>query len=143
MEQLMTNIRHQIEQWTSPPSSVTAPDEPWQRAVSSRELRRGYRFDRTAGFWLGGIVVGVGGCILGSFMSHGHPVGEAMSVLWWGIYLGCFGASIGALLGLWAEPGPASPSQWSDGADMPQAWRKAWSSESAAGKPSAEQTRAA
>jgi len=58
---------------------------------------------RTAGFWLGGIVLGVGGCILGGCMPYSHPVGVTVSVLWWGLFFGCFGASIGAALGLWAE----------------------------------------
>src|SRR5262245_35931161 len=57
-----------------------------------------------------GAFLGVGGCILGSCMPYRHPVAVALSVLWWGIYLGCFGASVGALLGMWAEPTPAPPS---------------------------------
>jgi hypothetical protein len=52
-------------------------------------------------------------------MPYRHPVAVTISVLWWGIYFGCFGASIGALLGLWAEQTPAPPSQRSDGAGKP------------------------
>ena len=77
-------------------------------------LRR--RFHRSVGFWLGGALLGVGGCILGIGMPYRHPVGVTISALWWGIYLGCFGASIGALLGLWAEQVSAPPSPPSDGA---------------------------
>ena len=77
-------------------------------------LRR--RFDRTIGFWLGGALLGVGGCILGICLPYRHPVAVTLSVLWWGIYLGCFGASIGALLGLWAEQMPAPPAPSDDGA---------------------------
>jgi hypothetical protein len=69
------------------------------------------RFDRIVGFWLGGALLGIGGCILGGFMPYSHPVAVTISVLWWGIYLGCLGASIGALLGSWAEPHYASPSR--------------------------------
>jgi hypothetical protein len=36
-------------------------------------------------------------------MPYRHPVAVAANVLWWGIFLGCLGASIGALLGLWKE----------------------------------------
>jgi hypothetical protein len=43
-------------------------------------------------------------------MPYRHPVAVTISVLWWGIYLGCFGASLGALLGLWAEQ-TSAPSQ--------------------------------
>jgi hypothetical protein len=49
------------------------------------------------GFWVGGIVLGVSGCIVGGLMPYRHPVGVALSVLWWGIYLGCAGASIVSL----------------------------------------------
>jgi hypothetical protein len=42
-------------------------------------------------------------------MPYRHPVGVTISLLWWGIYLGCFGASIGALLGLWWDHSSASP----------------------------------
>jgi hypothetical protein len=54
----------------------------------------------TVGFWSGGAVLGTGGCILGGLMPYDLPVAVAISSVWWGIYLGCFGASIGALLGL-------------------------------------------
>jgi hypothetical protein len=41
-------------------------------------------------------------------MPYQHPVAVAISVLWWGIYLGCFGASVGALIGLFTERAAAS-----------------------------------
>jgi hypothetical protein len=62
------------------------------------------------GFWLGGLCLGMGGGILGGFMPYRHPVAVAISMLWWGIYFGCFGASIGALWGMWLkcrQPGAA------------------------------------
>jgi hypothetical protein len=75
------------------------------------------RFDRIdLGFWLGGFALGTAGCILGAFPPYRHPVAVTVSVLWWGIVMGCFGASIGALLGLWMGRTPPSPSQASDGA---------------------------
>ena len=59
------------------------------------------RGDRTAvGFWVGGFVLGVTGCVVGACMPYRHPVGVLCSVLWWGVYLGCAGASIAAL-GCW------------------------------------------
>jgi hypothetical protein len=58
---------------------------------------------RTVGFWVGGVVVGTAGCILGAAMPYHHPVAVTVNVLWWGVFLGCLGASIGGLVGLWAE----------------------------------------
>jgi hypothetical protein len=55
----------------------------------------------TIGFWLGGVCLGTAGCILGARMPYRHPVAVTMSVLWWGMYFGCFGAGIGALFGSW------------------------------------------
>jgi len=58
------------------------------------------RFDRiTIGMFLGGLALGTAGCILGASMPYCHPVGVTISILWWGIYLGCLGASIGAGIG--------------------------------------------
>jgi len=114
--------RQRLTVLPAPPPSPRNPGR-WdgQRATrpprghpAAGRLRR--RFDRTIGFWLGGALLGVGGCILGVCMPYRHPVAVTISVLWWGIYLGCFGASIGALLGLWAEQVSAPPSPPSDGA---------------------------
>jgi hypothetical protein len=64
-------------------------------------LARWRRFNRVSvGFWLGGATLGTGGCILGACMPYHHPVAVTLSILWWGTYFGCLGASIGALLAL-------------------------------------------
>jgi hypothetical protein len=84
----------------APPRAVRFPNSP---------LRR--RFHRTSGFWLGGTLLAVGGCLLGLGMPYSHPVAVTFSVLWWGIYLGCFGASVGAVLGLWVEQAATPPSK--------------------------------
>jgi hypothetical protein len=68
-------------------------------------------FNPLIGFWVGGIVLGAAGCLLGAFMPYRQPVAVAVSVLWWGVYLGCFGASVGALIALFTENTPAPPSQ--------------------------------
>jgi hypothetical protein len=52
-------------------------------------------------------------------MPYRYPVAVTISVLWWGIYLGCFGAGVGALLGLWAEKALVPPSQRSEEAGQP------------------------
>jgi formyltetrahydrofolate deformylase len=85
---------------------VIARSGEWQRVLptgSGRDIPSPFRCRRfhpvTIGFWLGGVCLGTGGCILGAFMPYRHPVAVALSVLWWGIYFGCFGAGIGALVG--------------------------------------------
>jgi hypothetical protein len=50
-------------------------------------------------FWVGGATFGTAGCVVGYFMPYHHPVGIA-SAIWWGIYIGCLGASLGALVAL-------------------------------------------
>jgi len=115
----MSNPPRLTELRNPSPSSPTATKKAWQGSVRSPNVRLRRRFDRTIGFWLGGALLGVGGCILGSCMPYRHPVAVTISVLWWGIYLGCFGASIGAVLGLWAEQTQAPPSQLSDGSGEP------------------------
>ena len=105
-----------------PPGSPTPGENGhWRGAVRSYHgqpaadhCRR--RFNRvTLGFWLGGLVLGTGGCILGACQPYRHAVAVTISVLWWGIYFGCFGASIGALVGLWTdrtdEPSSNEPMQ--------------------------------
>jgi hypothetical protein len=52
-------------------------------------------------------------------MPYQHPVAVTISVLWWGIYLGLFGASLGAVLGLLTGRAPAAPFLGSDGEQVP------------------------
>jgi hypothetical protein len=83
-----------------------------KKAVSAQQAkaitiptRRG--FGRvTIGIFLGGLLLGTAGCILGAVMPHRHPVGMTISVLWWGLYFGCFGASVGALVGILTDRAP-------------------------------------
>ena len=109
----------------SPPSPVTPSKGDWQWAIHPHKLQPAAnpfrrRLGRiTIGFWLGGIALGTCGCILGACMPYSHPVAVTISVLWWGIYLGCFGASVGALSVLLAEQAPAPPPQQPDGASAP------------------------
>jgi hypothetical protein len=62
----------------------------------------------TIGFWLGGGLLGTAGCILGVCMPYHHPVAVAISVLWWGIYLGFLGASLGVLVAYFVERTPVA-----------------------------------
>jgi hypothetical protein len=71
-------------------------------AEPRRALRR--RYNRiTLGFWLGGIILGTAGCLLGAALPYHHPMARVISALWWGIYAGCLGACLGALPGLFLE----------------------------------------
>jgi hypothetical protein len=101
---------------------TTATEAPWQRSVHPHRQQPAADPCRrrlnpvTVEFWLGGFVLGTGGAIVGACRPYRHPVAVTISVLWWGIFLGCFGGSIGALLGLWSEQTPASPLQGSEAA---------------------------
>jgi hypothetical protein len=75
------------------------------RAVASPSRR----FDRVSiAFWLGGATFATAGFILGGCMPYTHPVAIAISMIWWGTYTGCLGASLGALLGLLTYCSPSS-----------------------------------
>jgi hypothetical protein len=94
---------HATDRRNPAPSPVAAGKEGRPTAV-----RR--RLDPVAaGFWLGGVALGAAGCIFGALLPYHHPVARVVSVLWWGIYFGCFGAGIGALVGLVAKRNPAPP----------------------------------
>jgi hypothetical protein len=95
------------------PSRSTDRRDPISAPLTARKGRwqstgRRFRFNRTIGFWIGAAILGTAGCILGVCMPYSHPVGVTISVLWWGIYLGCFGASIGALMGMLIESAAAA-----------------------------------
>jgi hypothetical protein len=87
----------------------------WPYATANGERKSPARSPRlarpTIGFWLGGGLLGTAGCILGLCMPYHHPVAVVLSALWWGIYLGCFGGSVGALIALVTDRAPAPASQ--------------------------------
>ena len=93
----MPNTPCTREQSTFFPSSVTEGTREPHRVPRGRGSRI------TLGFWLGGIIFGKAGCIFGASLSYHDPVARVLSVLWWGIYWGCLGASLGALPGLFLE----------------------------------------
>jgi hypothetical protein len=73
--------------------TLHAPDRrnvSWRDAAANREWRSPARNPRlarsTIGFWVGGGLLGTGGCILGVCMPYHHPVGVVLSALWCGIY---------------------------------------------------------
>jgi len=99
--------------------SPTSSPAPAGNGKGKSVVRR-LRFDRTIGFWLGVIVSGTAGCIIGASAPYHHPVAVTMSALWWGIYFGAFGGSVGALIGLLTESAAAAPSRGSgDSAKSP------------------------
>jgi hypothetical protein len=112
-ENLMTSTPHLTNLRNPPPVSATAGDRDWEEAVRRQRGQPAAkpsrsRFGRVIGLWLGCLVLGAGGCLLGAFMPYRHPVAVTISALWWGTYFGCFGAWSGALAGALAERAPAS-----------------------------------
>ena len=90
----MIDLRPTTDRRTPASSAIAAEKAEWQRGSCRR-------FDRILlGFWLGGGFLGTVGCVLGACMPYHHSVARVFSVLWWGIYCGCLGASVGALPGL-------------------------------------------
>jgi hypothetical protein len=110
-ENLMSSGSCVTDRQTPRPRSLSEAKEAAEMAIRSSNATRCCRFGRAIGFWLGGVLLGVGGCILGACLPYRHPVGVSISVVWWGIYFGCFGASVGAMLGMWTEQTPHLPSQ--------------------------------
>jgi hypothetical protein len=88
---------------TPTPSPAPAGNEEDNHVV------RRLRFNRTIGFWLGGIVLGTAGCIIGAAVPYEHPVAVTTSMVWWGIYIGSFGGSVGALIGVLIEGTGTAP----------------------------------
>jgi hypothetical protein len=84
------------------------PSAPREQALKSL-VHTGRCSPVTIGFWLGGGLLGTGGCLLGALMPYNHPVAKAISVLWWGLYFGCFGTSVGALVGVLTDRAPPRP----------------------------------
>jgi hypothetical protein len=44
-------------------------------------------------------------------MPYQHPVAVVISVLWWSLFLGCLGGSVGVLLSLLGARAPARPEE--------------------------------
>jgi hypothetical protein len=124
-ENPMTRTLRLTDRPNPSPTSLPAEDRQWQRAVhlhrdkaTVNPSRR--RFDKiTIACLLGGIVLGTVGGILGACMPYRHPVAVGMSVLWWSIYCGCFGVSLGAWCSCFTERPPNSPSPETAGAGKP------------------------
>jgi hypothetical protein len=112
-ENLMASTLRSSDRRKISASSITGAKREPQKTI-----RRG--LDRvTLGFWVGGVVLFTVGCILGGSQPYQHPAARMVSVAWWGIYIGCLGAGIGALLGLFTKPAAPPPAQEPDSAGQP------------------------
>jgi hypothetical protein len=66
--------------------------------------------DRVAfGFCLGGIALGIAGCLVGASVPYHRPIAVAASTVRWGVYLSCLGAGVGGLVGLCGKRTPVAP----------------------------------
>jgi hypothetical protein len=104
----LTDLRNQ------PQIPITTENQDQRREAGQTWRPRSFHLS-SRGFCLGGIILGLAGCILGACMPYRNPVAVTISVLWWGNYLGWFGASIGALWGVWKDRDSDFPSTGSDG----------------------------
>jgi hypothetical protein len=107
------------------PWPVSTSNREWPGAVrrhgrraAANPFRR--RFERvTVGFWLGGLALGSVGFLVGARMPYEHPVAVVISVAWWTLYCGCFGACLGALVCWLTRSLEALPPPWPVGAGKP------------------------
>ena len=117
----MPNARTSMNYPTPTPWVVSQALGEWKKAVPPQQAKAvaipaRRRVDRvTVGIFLGAVILGTTGCILGAVLPHRYPVAVAISVLWWGFYCGCLGASIGALIAQFTRRATTPPSTTLDG----------------------------
>jgi len=99
-----------MEPRQAPRSPAIVESWDWDDEVRTEVARTGKRAkaarprtDRAIGAWLGGIMFGLAGCVLGFCMPYSHPVGVTISALWWAVYFGCFGIWLGSTLGMFTQ----------------------------------------
>ena len=109
---MITNCSTEIGKATPAPVIAKGNAPPQSRRTRRAVASRSHRLDWVRiGFWLGAATFGTAGGVLGGCMPYHHPVAITASVIWWGIYIGSLGASLGALAGLVlrrARPVPGS-----------------------------------
>jgi hypothetical protein len=85
---------------------------PTDRVQARADAVRRRRWDPiTIGMLAGGLVLAAVGVAVAASHSYAHPAARAASLIWWGIYCGAFGASIGALPGLFTQRIRLAPGQ--------------------------------
>ena len=96
---LMLDAARIATQTPTPPNEC-GPAEPVDgQDLSTPLFRDGFR-PETKGFWLGGAGLAAVGCAVGAMMPYDHSVCVAVSIVWWGLYCGVFGAAMGANVAL-------------------------------------------
>ena len=90
-------IEHKAKsEWADPTGMVQA----------GADVVRRHRWDPiTIGVLAGGLILGAAGVAVAASYSYALTAGLVVSVIWWGIYCGALGASIGALPGLLTQRG--------------------------------------
>jgi hypothetical protein len=115
-EDLMGTMSSPTKRLNPTYAPVTTGNEARPGAIRGRRLGRD-----TLGFWVGGVALGTAGGILGACVPSRYPVAVVLGVLWWGLYLGCLGAALGALCGFFTERDPPPAAQGSDRCAQPPA----------------------
>jgi hypothetical protein len=108
----------------SPPSilpesgqRLKAPHPQGWEAAANRFRRRSNRV--ALAFGLGGGLLATAGGVFGACMPYQHPLAVAVSVIWWGIYYGCFGMGLAALFCFLTGRIPSVPTARTEGAEKP------------------------
>jgi hypothetical protein len=91
----------------------TASTESAAARDSTDFVRRSHR--AAIVFRLGAVALGAVGCSLGACMPYSHPAALTISVLWWGMFLGCLGGSLTVLLCVLAERTSSSDEAYTEG----------------------------
>jgi hypothetical protein len=120
----MPTTTRPTKRWTLTRAPVPAGNGGPPGAVRGRRLA-----PVTVGFWVGGVFLGTVGCLLGASLPYHRPVTLVVSALWWGIYLGALGASLGALACLCLGRKRPTPGAGAEGAGQPPSrtsgpWRR-------------------
>jgi hypothetical protein len=109
-ENTMLQLSSSVDRRTRGPATAIVRGEEGEVVVLAARERVGNCAVRhrgadpiTIGMLAGGLLLGALGVAVAASYSYAHAAGMVISLIWWGIYFGALGASIGALPGLFTQ----------------------------------------